>query len=104
MGQIVEISGDIRVLRSKAGLVDGQRSPHQRLGLPQPVGRVHQAGQIVELCGDNRVSRSKTGLVDGQRSSQQRLGCGMQCSVVEKGPEFIGHLRNLCVIPLVHGP
>ena len=41
--QIVQISRHGRVLPAERSLVDLQRSPHQRLRLPEPVGGLQQS-------------------------------------------------------------
>ena len=64
------------MLLAEAGLVDGQRSAHQRLRLGQAVGGLEQLGQIIEVDGDIGVILAVAGLVNRQRAAHQRLGLG----------------------------
>src|SRR5439155_18927419 len=50
--EVVDVSGDMGILRSVAFLINRQRSPHQRLGIPRPVRGLQQWREVVEGCGD----------------------------------------------------
>jgi hypothetical protein len=47
----------IGMIRPVARLVDGQRAPHQRLGLRKAVRGAEQSGEIVEACNPARLLR-----------------------------------------------
>ena len=74
--QVVEVSGDVRMLGAEARLVDGQRAPHRRLGLAEPVRGLQQLRQVVEVYGDRWMLGAEARLVDGQRAAVKWLGGG----------------------------
>ena len=59
---------------AEAFLVDGQRAPHQGLGLGKPVRGLKQRRQIVQVRWPHWDDRGRSFLVDGQRAAHQRLG------------------------------
>ena len=46
--QIVEVDGDVRVIGAEACLVDGERAPHQGLGLAMLCTSYEIEGQLVQ--------------------------------------------------------
>src|SRR5262245_40129826 len=49
--RFVEVCGHLGMLGAVALLVNGDRAPHQRLGLPEPGGVPEQPRQVVESGG-----------------------------------------------------
>ena len=84
--QVVEVGGDVGVVRAVRPLVDRQRPPHQRLGLTQAVGVLQQLRQVVEVGGDVGVVRAVRPLVDRQRPPIQRLGLTQAVGVLQQLP------------------
>src|SRR5436190_892030 len=58
----------------QALLGNGERTPHQRLGLGQSIGSLQQLCQIAETDGDVGMLGAQALLVDGERTPHQRLG------------------------------
>ena len=74
LGQVVQVAGDIGVVRAPCGLGDGQRAFLQRPG-PLQIPQVPQdQGQVVQADGDVGVVRAISGLIDGQCAFLQRPG------------------------------
>ena len=62
------------MIGAKAFLVDGERAPHQGLGVLEPVGGLQELRQIVEADGDVRVIGAEALFVDVERAPHQGLG------------------------------
>ena len=48
LGEVAQVDGDIRVVGSIAGFVDGHGPTHQWFDLPQPVGGHQQLGETAQ--------------------------------------------------------
>jgi len=62
------------MLRTIAFLVNRQRSPHQQLGLLQPVRVLQQKCEVVAVYGNIGMLRPVAFLINRQRSPHQRVG------------------------------
>ena len=62
------------MIGAEALLVDGERAPHQGLGVLEPVRGLQELRQIVEADGDVWVIGAEALLVDGERAPHQGLG------------------------------
>ena len=62
--EVVQVSGDVGMLRPVALLIDLQGPLHQRLGLRQPVRGLIQLREVVEIYGDLGMLRPIALLVD----------------------------------------
>ena len=62
------------VMIRQARFQDGQRAPHQGLGLRKAVRGLKQLRQIVQVSGHVGMTGAEAFLVDGQRAPHQGLG------------------------------
>ncbi len=67
--QIVEAEDHIRMVRAEAFLIDGERAPHQGLGIGKTVRGLKQRRQIVEAYGHIGMIGPEAFLVDGERAA-----------------------------------
>ena len=82
-GQVVEVGGDVGMVRAVGPLVDRQRPPHQRLGLGQAVRGLQQRRQVVEVAGDvgmvravaTRSSIASARRISGSASASRLVAC-----------------------------
>ena len=72
VGQVVQVGGDLGVVRAVGGLVDGQGAFLQRPGLRRLAQVLQDLGQVVQAGGDVGVVRAVGGLGDGQGAFLQR--------------------------------
>ena len=72
-GKIPEVARDIGMIRSVARLVDGQRTPVQRLGFRETFPFVEESGEVVEADRQMGVIRGIARLVDLERTPHQLL-------------------------------
>ncbi len=47
-GQIIEVTGDVGMVRAEAVFGDGERAAHEGFGVGEAVGGLEQLGQVVE--------------------------------------------------------
>ena len=62
LGQVVEASCHVGMLRAEAGFVDGQRTANQRFGVREPVGGLEQLGEAIATGQKPTLSRCGIGL------------------------------------------
>src|ERR1700730_15323385 len=72
--KVPEVVRDIGMIRSVARLVDGQRTPVQRLVFRETFSIVEESGKVVEADSQMGVSRGIARLVDRERTPHQSLG------------------------------
>ena len=83
------------MLRPKAIRENGQRAPHQGLGLREAVRGLKQLRKIVQVSGHVGMTGAEAFLVDGQRAPHQGLGLGKSVRVLKQLRQIVeadGHL------------
>src|ERR1017187_7798735 len=71
-----------------------KHSPHQRLGLRQPVRGSQQAREGVEGSGDIRMILAEALLEYRKHAPHQRLGFSVQRESFEKVCQFVGGIQH----------
>src|SRR5207244_3905344 len=82
--QVVEVTGEVRMIGTEAPLVDGQGAAKERLGLAQPVRGPEHLRQVLEASGDLGTVRAEAPFPNRQGAAAERFRLNPTACLLEQ--------------------